>query len=759
MKRNVIYIIVSILTLSMSATPYYYSAADTVATQQGILMNQPMDDEPFDSTFADTIAKDLVKKAEVETVAPLDAAKYILDRRYMAYGDHFTKKWHDHLFLQGGLGMEQLVPPTDDSGYNVFTTAHIGVGKQFNRYHSLRLTLNAAFGYHKATDHFTSRLGAKLDHLFSLSSYFNGYKPDRLLDFSAVFGIGYTHTNVTARKAEKNSFELHAGLQMRLFTGPQGYLNIEPYVGVAPDGGDMAVRGNSRRYDMFYGANVNYIYYIHNNLSKEARLRYVKARNTYVEKRVDRKVEKRVKVLVDSLNIDTLTAISKAKSERPHWEEKYNRDINPYLAADTVYRSWQQPYFIELSTGMAFLKGDGDISFGESMGYEQTLSVGKWLSSALGIRLSATTSTTTFDAQTTPEQANPYAPAYTRYINSTLIGLRAEAIINPFGLNPHYSWDSPYGLNIMLGGMLGWMFKDGITEAHPYQDDVSRAISCHTEGYTGGLQFWAKLTDGLRFFVEPRYMHNVYKVPYRSKSKVYSDDMFNINFGVTMMLKSKKYRRYEEPKPDYYAPGKIAVGGGLGIPLISKKTTYKGDGGFSWNASAYGIYRFNDLHSVRAAFELVSLSDNQMTLYKCTNSNASQYMRTGVWSRTFYLGLASLNYAANLTNMFSDRVNGRRWKIDLLVGPAMAMVFGESNELYSKEKVESGYSCAVREKVPTGVNLGLNGGLHISYAINDQISAFVSPNFYLFKEIGLPDMMARDYMVLETLNLGVEYNF
>ena len=62
------------------------------------------------------------------------------------------------------------------------------------------------------------------------------------------------------------SLEGHMGLQLRFFTGPQGYANIEPYVGLATDKMDLSQNQNWRKIDVFYGVNFNYVYYIHNNL-------------------------------------------------------------------------------------------------------------------------------------------------------------------------------------------------------------------------------------------------------------------------------------------------------------------------------------------------------------------------------------------------------------------------------------------------------------------------------------------------------------
>jgi len=127
----------------------------------------------------------------------LNALDYILERRYLGYGEEFTKKWDDHLFVEAGLGLEKMVAPSDNYRFNTLSAVHVGVGKQFDRYNSARLTFQGAWGYQQGKDRLFTKYGLRLDHLFSLSSYFNGFRPSRLMDISTILGVGVQYSKLS----------------------------------------------------------------------------------------------------------------------------------------------------------------------------------------------------------------------------------------------------------------------------------------------------------------------------------------------------------------------------------------------------------------------------------------------------------------------------------------------------------------------------------------------------------------------------------
>lgn len=66
------------------------------------------------------------------TATGFNALDYVLEGRYRAYGEEFTNRWDDHLFLEGGLGVNKVVPPGEYSGITPLTVAFGAIGKQFS---------------------------------------------------------------------------------------------------------------------------------------------------------------------------------------------------------------------------------------------------------------------------------------------------------------------------------------------------------------------------------------------------------------------------------------------------------------------------------------------------------------------------------------------------------------------------------------------------------------------------------------------------
>lgn len=481
----------------------------------------------------------------------IDAMKHLLERRYLADGETFTKRWDDHLFVEAGAGVEQMVPPGAGYKFNALTVAHLGVGKQFSKLHSARVLLNGAFGYQQDKDRLYYRMGVTADHLFSLTSYFDGFKPSRLLDISTVLGVGAQYAKYGRLGRSGTSFDVHMGLQFRFFTGPQGYINIEPYYGLATDKRDLSESRNWRKIDMFYGANVNFIYYLHNNLSPESRQHFIKNR----------------------------------------------AESNELVADSTALDSWRQPWFFEFSNGIDFTDSP-TLGLTETMGHNFSISVGKWLSSAIGLRFTGTSSTVTWQKEVTPEKLSPYQPPYERDFRSCYVGMRGEALFNPLGFSANYNWDSPLGFYLLAGAEMGRIMK--------YQP--GRHLSCNTQAYTVGAHLWARLSDGLQVFVEPRYTNYVYKVPYSNAAwnKCFSDNTYSLNMGLTVSTTGMKYRRANTA--DDSEMRHIVVGLGGGTNITQTRDGYSGSAGMPFNGMAFAEYHFNRIHSARVAFEYLSIS-------------------------------------------------------------------------------------------------------------------------------------------------------
>ena len=148
MKRRVL------LILLLSSTMLAFGAKRPLYIKPARLDIAPRDTTDFgeDNDDVETAKpskdkkKEGDKKEDVERTG-FDALQYTLSRRYRATGEEFGKRWDDHLFVQAGLGLEQMVAPSDNYRFNTLSAVHLGAGKQFNRYNSARMTFNLAWGY------------------------------------------------------------------------------------------------------------------------------------------------------------------------------------------------------------------------------------------------------------------------------------------------------------------------------------------------------------------------------------------------------------------------------------------------------------------------------------------------------------------------------------------------------------------------------------------------------------------------------------
>ena len=666
-----------------------------------------------------------------------DAMEYALSRRYHAMGEEFGKEWYDHLFIQAGVGLEQMVPPASNYRFKTLTAVNVGIGKQFNRYNSARLTLHGAWGYQDGKDRLFTKYGVRLEHMFSLTSFFYGFQPSRLVDVSTIFGVGAQYSKLSFKnilyeeemqkrleafeqegnKVEADiirqnwpkdksgaSVEAHIGAQLRFFTGPQGYINIEPYLGMATDKMDLSQNQNWRKIDVFYGVNFNYIYFLRNNLSKRERQYFIKHRQEH-----------------DQIDNDS-----------------------SYL------QSWQQPWFVEYSNGVNFLT-NSQLGAGSSMGSDFSLSIGRWLSPVIGLRLTGSVHQTTWrkDFVATNDPAISTAlTGYDAFMHNIYTGIRLDALFNPLGFLKSFSWDKPYGAYVVGGVEYGWVDK--------YQN---KRLSTRSESYSGGLHLWYQLSDGLHFFVEPRYMHYVYKLPYTEVdwNKNFTDDAITVSFGLQMATRSSRFRHHGEN--EVYEPlWKIRAGISGGFYEIHTKKNFEGDGGVGVNAKVFGEYHLTPIHSARASFEYLPVKHSNLVDYKVVNTiNGGSTTKYGMWNHKFNLGLISLGYQANLSNLFCGYPSWRRFDLSAFLGPTFIIPVGDNSELSTNETLFVGEEVQMEEPMKVKSGMGAHLGFKLRFKIVPHISAIFEPTFYFLGNTELPSVDFLTVKYLQTLNFGVQY--
>lgn len=642
----------------------------------------------------------------------VNALDYVLDDRYTPIDHTFENHWYDHLYIGGSYGVEQIKPQADDFKFRTMSQVNLFVGKEFDKKNSLRLSAGGGWGYQRDRNQWLARVQTRLDYLYNLSTHFNGYNPARRMELSLLAGAGanisWMH-NTTTEVAP----EAHFGLQFKCFTGPLGTINVEPYVGISGDQIDVSGPRNWRRYDIFYGINVNYAFFLVDNLSKEARLQLLQSR---------------------------------LAGER--------------LVDPQTLEKWRTPWFVEASNGVVMSSSDA-IDFSQTLGHQTSLSVGRWLSPVMGFRLSAISRSTRWKEDEVTVGAA--SDTHTMACNSHYLSGRAEALFNPLGFAKSFRWDAPWGLYIAFGGEIGSLTKY----------DTNGKMRRKSESYDLGLHLWSRLSRDLQVFVEPRYTHNVYTVPYNDGASrtMHGDNNWGIDVGLTMLIRSERYNDHTEMDETqnfiYRDIRGFRVGVAGGISLLQRKGGYFTGAGIDWNGMAVVEYRFNHLHSARLHADFLNINSILEGGYDelLTAPDGTVAIRNGgtaLWKTTNHVLFTALNYQVNLTNLCSGRLHNRRFELEAFAGPAMGFRLGDSHSPASVVAVDDAthsVSPAFHDERKT--LFGLDAGMKLSSHVWKGISVFLTPTVYFMGSTsGIPGgytVGSGKMHLYETLNLGVQY--
>lgn len=642
----------------------------------------------------------------------INALDYILKDRYSPNHHSFDNHWYDHLYVGASLGVEQINPQSSNYKFRTITQINALVGKQFDRKNSLRLSIGGGWGYQRDRNLWLKRVQLKMDYLFNLSTHFFGYNPARRIETSLLFGVGGNYSWMDDNDKQLAP-EAHFGVQLKCFTGPFGNINIEPYLGLSSDKVDISGTRNWRGYDFLYGVNVNYAFYLVDNLSKEARLALLQSR------------------MADDRMVD------------PETIEK-----------------WRTPWFVEYSMGPV-MSSSNALDFSKTMGSQTTLSVGRWLSPVMGFRISAATRANKHLTYTTEPTAKE--GGYVRNYNSHYVNGRIEALVNPFGFTRNFKWDSKWGAYLTFGVGMGM-----ITKYYTYDRLYTKSESYHL-----GAHLWYRISEDLQAFVEPHYSHNVYTIPYENvrMRKMNGDNNFGVDLGLSLLIRSRKYHDlYEMDHTQHYTYRNIRgvrIGVGAGMPVLQHKEVYfDKNNAMNWNGLAFVEYRFNHLHGVRAQADFVTLNSSYRSAYVdiCTTplGVTTNTTRNGLIDYNRKLLLGSLNYEVSLTNLCSGRFHDRLFELEAFAGPAVGYMLKTDRTVNPMEPMAEGqhalFPAAQDEKK---MMMGLDFGFKLSTHIWKGISVYLTPTMYFLNKKGgfegLHTVSFGDMHLYQTINLGVQY--
>jgi len=241
--------------ISMNPTyARYYASEANIA--KDVFMRYPIKATAIPAKEA-SATDNSVQKASAGT----GLEQYQLESRWRESDEPFRHRWYDHMWVEGGLGLEKIHQEAKDELYPLITF-NAALGKQLHPFHSLRLVLQGDYTKRKSDYRNYIQINGRLDYLFSLSQYLWGYSADRAFDLSTVLGVGAGVGKMRNKEWIKTPI-LYAGLNMKFRTGPYGYIGLEPYISVKRDGVDYS--DTWRKIDVSYGFMVTYIAYLNSN--------------------------------------------------------------------------------------------------------------------------------------------------------------------------------------------------------------------------------------------------------------------------------------------------------------------------------------------------------------------------------------------------------------------------------------------------------------------------------------------------------------
>lgn len=377
-----------------------------------------------------------------------------------------------------------------------------------------------------------------------------------------------------------------------------------------------------------------------------------------------------------------------------------------FLIRDDEGNLMRRPLFLEYGIGPTFMSKTPLKGF-KTTGFDSKFLVGWWANSAIGVRGGAHVTNANWDKG-----------SFMGDDVTLLIGTRGalfDLLINPLGFVSHYDWNSPLGFNVFGGYEIGHAKKTSAGFVNTFEGNY------HT--FRVGGQLWAKLTNDLRLTFEPTF--SAIKL---SASDDNRHNQFALNVGVSMLMRSKKFRDYDETLPEekrYNLPLQgFFVGGGFGWNNTIwrwKFSSQKGD--LLKNAMAFAGYNFSTVHGVRVQGEWMR--------EKMDNNEGA-----GIYTEHFNNVLVSFDYQLNALNAISGFDPARRWNVYFYGGPTMLIGTG-------------------------GFKGALNVGGQVGYSINRNLSLFYSHTVYRMPAGRYPHSQpfTKNGTFTNNLNIGLMYNF
>lgn len=386
------------------------------------------------------------------------------------------------------------------------------------------------------------------------------------------------------------------------------------------------------------------------------------------------------------------------------------------------------------------------------LGTHTQISVGKWFTPVLGLRLGLGGSEYYFDREISEPTKEQPAGYETRYRGALVMG-RLDGLINPLNLFPRLRYQPRvFDLNITLGGDFGYIYMQ------------NNELRCPYFGYGAGLQAFYHLDKHTSLFIEPRFLVANYRVPYVNVNRelLYSEYFGSLQLGVRLsrpasVKTDRPVRRNTETERSYPRWFAGMQFGGLKVPELSK---IQGDAQPQWFGNAQFGAHLHPLISARVQLGYKTLTNHAMSGYEVIWMDKPYHFES-VWNRKFHMLDMKASYLLNLTNLYCGDYSGRRFDLYLTAGATFSYVLAQNNSLYSKElQVGENPPQPDFEDISSKIFPAVHYGFMGTYRILPQIEVFVETELQqYFKRNTFLNEGINGRNLMMQMSAGVNYTF
>lgn len=524
-----------------------------------------------------------------------------------------------HLYITGGIDFVRQVSKGNFK-YNTGTGGYINVGTSFSSLWGGRISL----GYNNIDEqkmvHSLRTFYGTVDGLLNLSSFVYGYKPSRLIESKAFFGVGWQST----RYEDANSVSplLTTGLQFSVMFNKHTRLSLEPYALWGKSRVPYQADANFHHYDMNYGVRLGLQY----NLNQQ--------------------------------------------KTSDHPSSSIFSDLFAHSFFDLGVSSNRVNQLNSSLNGRSSI--GGEIAFGRWVTPMAGLRIGLGMSHANWGSYIATTSQILSPNTSHSNSSNPEIIVSDP---TSVIGLRKAMYLDTsleLLFNPLAGWRDA------SNDIVHFTFHGGLTIGTVRKSNFTATENARlsTTGWKIGSDFSLDMTPSIALYISPSFYKTSYAVPYSNypESKSYDDERTQVQVGIRIKTNSLKFnhglipRLFNKAKVNQLKennelkPQIIRLGGGISRLKSYTRSMAQSTNYGSLGYSIFGIYSLTSMSSIRA-----SLAYNELVVTDLIPHD--RFLK-----HTENVGEFGLDYLFNLSYLYANKGRGHfpYFKVEPFIGILLA---------------------------------------------------------------------------------------